>query len=62
MSGEEVNQMQWVLRKTLEPRLAALAMAVLALAVTPIAMADQLFPGSGDNTPAVHPPWCPPIC
>jgi hypothetical protein len=54
--------MQWVLRTTLQPRVAALAMAVLALAVTPIAMADQLFPGSGDNTPAVHPPWCPPIC
>jgi hypothetical protein len=54
--------MQWVLRTALQPRAAALAMAVFALAVTPIAVADQLYPGSGDNAPAVHPPYCPPVC
>jgi hypothetical protein len=46
----------------MEPRVAALAMAIFALAVAPIAMADQLFPGLDDNTPAIHPPYCPPVC
>jgi hypothetical protein len=54
--------MQWVLGKRMQPRVFALAMAAFALTVAPIGMANQLIPGSGDNTPAVHPPWCPPVC
>jgi hypothetical protein len=63
VSGEEVNQMQWVLRRCMEPRIAAVAAAIFALAVTPVGTANQLFPGMGPSEQKVAmPPVCPPIC